>query len=346
MLGISVIIPTYNRARLLGETLECMLRQSLPPQEIIVVDDGSTDDTCAEVERFGTRVTLLRQENSGPGAARNNGLSRATGTFVQFFDSDDLATLDLLETKLKAIIEADADLAYGPWLPVRLEGATCYHDGIARQTAAVGDRPLSAFLRGWVLFLPNCLIRRETIQRFGGYPTEVTTAEDLTLLFDMLAGGVLMAFAPEPLLLVRQHPASQISASPEGAEKRAHDYLRFAILVQNRLNQVPLEVTWLDRLWWRLYYIDSLQRCASFHPAGDLPGMARASASERRLAYAVRQLDRLTAGLRARLQGSRLPSYFRTAPLSESHRAAIRNLGYTPTYTPDIYAVVKGSEAL
>jgi hypothetical protein len=346
---ISVIIPTYNRARLLGDTLECMLRQTLPPQEIIVVDDGSTDDTCTEVERFGTRVTLVRQANLGPGAARNTGLSRAKGTFVQFFDSDDLATLDLLEAKLKAISATGADLAYGPWLPVRIEGTNCLHDGVARQTAAVGDRPLSALLRGWVLFLPNCLIRRETILRFGGYPTEARTAEDLMLLFDLLAGGVRMAFAPEPIVLVRQHPHSQISASPEGAAARAWDYLRFATAVRDRLSKGSLPVTWLDRFWWRVTCIESAERLAAFDFTGNATQnrlAMPASGLERRLVYALSRLRQLTAGLRARATGSRLPGFFRTGPITANQEAAIRQLRYVPVYTHDMNVIADGPKTL
>jgi glycosyltransferase involved in cell wall biosynthesis len=343
--SISVIIPTYNRAHLVGETIDCILRQTRPPEEIIVVDDGSTDDTCTEIERFGARVTLLRQENLGPGAARNRGLSQATGTFIQFFDSDDLATLNLLEAKLRAVNAMGVDLAYGPWLPVQIDGANCFHDGVVRQTAAVGDPALSAFLRGWVLFLPNCLIRRETILRFGGYPTVARTAEDLMLLFDMLAGGVRMAFAPEPLVLVRQHPNNQISASPEGAAARARDYLWFACSVRDRLNREALAVTWADRLCWYITYLESAEGLAVFdRAAGEAQsiGAAPVSRLQRQFGYAVRRFRQLNAGLRARLTGSRLPSFYRTAPLSEYHKAGIRQLGYVPINNRDI----NGSETL
>ncbi len=67
----SVIIPAYNRAALIGRTLDSVLAQPGEPAEVIVVDDGSTDGTPAVVERYGARVTLLRQANRGPGAARN-----------------------------------------------------------------------------------------------------------------------------------------------------------------------------------------------------------------------------------------------------------------------------------
>ncbi len=86
---VSVIIPTYNRARLLGRAIESVLAQTYEPIEVIVADDGSTDDTADVVTRFGPRVRCERQANAGVSAARNLGLRRARGEFIAFLDSDD-----------------------------------------------------------------------------------------------------------------------------------------------------------------------------------------------------------------------------------------------------------------
>ena len=87
---ISCIVPVFNGERYLAETLDSVMGQSYRPLEIILVDDGSTDGTAAIAERYGERVTHLRQENAGPAAARNFGLGAATGQFVAFLDADDL----------------------------------------------------------------------------------------------------------------------------------------------------------------------------------------------------------------------------------------------------------------
>lgn len=87
---VSVVIPTYNRGSLIGETLESVFAQTYPRLEVIVVDDGSTDDTEAVVARFGGRIIYIRQQNQGLAASRNVGLARATGEFVAWQDSDDL----------------------------------------------------------------------------------------------------------------------------------------------------------------------------------------------------------------------------------------------------------------
>gem|GEM_PF-5011888 len=79
---VSVVIPNFNRAGIIGETIENMLRQSLPPHEVIVVDDGSTDNSAGVIRSFGSRVKLIQQENKGPGAARNTVLARILKHFA------------------------------------------------------------------------------------------------------------------------------------------------------------------------------------------------------------------------------------------------------------------------
>jgi glycosyltransferase involved in cell wall biosynthesis len=87
---ISVVIPTYNRADLIGRTIASVLAQTLPPDEVLVVDDGSTDDTEAVIAAFGSRVRYVRQDNAGVSVARNRGAGLAGGRWLAFVDSDDL----------------------------------------------------------------------------------------------------------------------------------------------------------------------------------------------------------------------------------------------------------------
>ena len=85
----STIIPTFNRSSLLQRTIKSALMQDPRPQ-IIVVDDGSTDDTQQMLAKFGDQIEVFTQPNRGPGAARNLGVSHATGDYLAFLDSDDL----------------------------------------------------------------------------------------------------------------------------------------------------------------------------------------------------------------------------------------------------------------
>lgn len=105
-IDVSVIIPTYNRANLVEQTLNSIINQTLLPKEIIVVDDGSTDNTEEVVRRFGRHVRYLRIDNSGQCRARNVGVSESTSTWLAFCDSDDLWLPDKLEVQAQLVDQA------------------------------------------------------------------------------------------------------------------------------------------------------------------------------------------------------------------------------------------------
>jgi glycosyltransferase involved in cell wall biosynthesis len=112
---ISCIVPVFNGERYLGEALDSILKQAYRPLEIIVVDDGSTDATPAVAARYGDRIHYVRQGNAGAPAARNRGLSLASGEFVAFLDSDDLWHPEKLERQMrrfKARRELDLCVTY------------------------------------------------------------------------------------------------------------------------------------------------------------------------------------------------------------------------------------------
>jgi glycosyltransferase involved in cell wall biosynthesis len=103
---VSVIVPVYNGGRKVCETVHCLLQQKLPPAEVIIVDDGSTDDTLFLLKKFGERIILLSQANGGPASARNHGLRVATGDFVAFTDSDCLPQPGWLSSLMEGFTDA------------------------------------------------------------------------------------------------------------------------------------------------------------------------------------------------------------------------------------------------
>lgn len=112
---VSVVLPVYNRAHYVGEAIESVLGQTLPPDELIVVDDGSTDDSVAVIERFARpEIRVLRQPNGGIGSARNAGLRAVTGELVAFIDSDDLWERDKLALQVEVMrASEDVQLVFG-----------------------------------------------------------------------------------------------------------------------------------------------------------------------------------------------------------------------------------------
>lgn len=101
--SVSVVLPVCNGERYVGEAIESVLRQTRPPDEVVVVDDGSTDGSLAVVERYAPRVRHVVQPNAGVGAARNRGVELARGRFLAFLDHDDLWVEDKLDRQLEAL---------------------------------------------------------------------------------------------------------------------------------------------------------------------------------------------------------------------------------------------------
>jgi glycosyltransferase involved in cell wall biosynthesis len=111
---VTVIIPTWNAARFLPEAIENILSQNYPALEIIIVDDGSTDDTAAVVKSLPCDVRYFRQENSGPAAARNRGIRDSSGDLIAFLDSDDLWSEDHLQLLVRALMDQpELDVVHG-----------------------------------------------------------------------------------------------------------------------------------------------------------------------------------------------------------------------------------------
>ena len=177
--SVTVVIPTYNRAELLRLTLQSILAQTLPPAEVIVVDDGSTDSTPELLRELA--VTAIRNPDGGwgPARARNAGLEQVSSEYVAFVDSDDLLLPDALERLRDALAAApDAPFAFVRGLSARREPDGWRQEGvIGPSEEEQRDLLGSLFARNSV---PSAggLIRTEVARRIGGYDPRVRWAED------------------------------------------------------------------------------------------------------------------------------------------------------------------------
>lgn len=218
---VSAIIPAYNRADLLPETIGCLLAQTCPAFEIIVVDDGSQDDTAAVVRRFGERVRYLRITNSGAPVARNAGVAVARGDWLWFCDSDDLWRPTYLERcRRLAMSPPHPRCIFGDFHLVR-DGAwagggkfATAPEGFweatgARHTehGAIFPRPLFGdILRFQPIFHSTLVVERRLFDELGGYDARFarTGSEDLEFTL-RCAGHAPLAAVLEPLVGIRRH---------------------------------------------------------------------------------------------------------------------------------------------
>ena len=241
MKSVSVVIPNYNRSQLVTETIANMLNQSLPPHEVIVVDDGSTDNSVQAIRSFGSRVTLIQQENHGPGAARNAGLAIATGEYIQFMDSDDLTSLNKIELQAQALEKTNADMAYSPWAKVYIE----QQHTIQFQDHVLQKKPLPNslsilewFLSGWSIVLQACLFRRSFLMKTDPFSPDLLGFEDTEYMVRLFAVSPKVTFVPECLTLYRLHNEQKLTESGTSQLRRLQDRILshpqfWKILVQN-----------------------------------------------------------------------------------------------------------------
>jgi glycosyltransferase involved in cell wall biosynthesis len=226
---VAVIVPTFNRAHLIGETIDSLLAQTHAPAEVIVVDDGSTDDTAAVIRRYGERARYhpvdAARGNIGPSAARNVGVSLATAPWIAFCDSDDIWLPSKLERQLRvhalcpAIEFSFTDCAFfdkggwqdvslfagapaGFWEPARgvVEGAVWMYESSLYERA----------IRYQPALVSTLLMSRRRFERLGGYDERFSRglSEDLDFALRNLGDPPIGALA-EPLVGIRRHETNR-----------------------------------------------------------------------------------------------------------------------------------------
>ena len=206
-----------------------MLNQSYRPHEVIVVDDGSTDNSVEVIRSFGNSVTLIQQTNQGPGAARNAGFKASTGDLIQFMDSDDLASKNKLEVQVNAFQNTGADFAYCPWVRCTIENKSIRFLDKILQAGPIPDKKpmLEYFLSGWSLVFQNCLFRRTILQAAGTYRTDLMPSEDSEYFIRILLAGARAVHTPECLIFYREHNTNKITASGTSVKHRATDWTHY-----------------------------------------------------------------------------------------------------------------------
>jgi glycosyltransferase involved in cell wall biosynthesis len=178
---ISVVIPAYNSEKCIRETLESVLNQTLSPHEIIIVDDGSKDDTATLIKSFGDRVRYIRQDNQGIAAARNTGIQSATGDWIAFLDHDDLWLPTKLEKQSKVATE-NPDL-----ICVYTTFAYLHVDGSLVEVPAFPAKNLWPALRYRTPILPStAIVKRSALLAIGGFQ-KLYCIDDWNLWFRLVA---------------------------------------------------------------------------------------------------------------------------------------------------------------
>jgi glycosyltransferase involved in cell wall biosynthesis len=218
----SVVTPVYNREGLIQQTLRSIVEQERRDLDVIVVDDGSTDDTLAVINSFADQVRIFQQENKGPGAARNRGIKEARGDYVAFLDSDDLWfpwTLDAYEE----IIRTHDEPAFIAGQPYRFSSAEEVSSVERKQIETRCFRDYLAGGDAWRWWsVSSFVMRTDALRRVGGFTERPINGEDADLTMRMGTEPGFVEVVSGPTLAYRQHDEQLMSSVRKNAEGAAY----------------------------------------------------------------------------------------------------------------------------
>lgn len=235
---ISVIIPAYKAADTIRRALDSIVIQSIAPGEVIVIDDGSPDQTALVAEIAGTNLhgiafTVLRQKNGGAGAARNRGIKAAKGSLLAFLDADDEWLPEKLECSLLQINRSGSVLvAHDGWIVSR-DGKTILNE-TARRFAEGPDSFVTLYRKGYI---DTCsvLARRDSVIAAGGFDESLPNAQDFELWLAMLhEPHTTFKVFTDPLVRYHINPGSIMSYTDRRLSCCIDIALRYAPLLRNR----------------------------------------------------------------------------------------------------------------
>ena len=212
---ISVIVPTYNRAQQLPRALDSILCQSCSPKEIIVVDDGSTDETSALMTSEYPEIVFIQQQNTGVSSARNVGIKRASGDWIAFLDSDDEWLPEKLEIQMKALYENPGE-------------KICHTNEIwIRNGKRVNPKKKHEKFGGWIFqkCLPLCcispssvIIHKSIFKEIGLFDYSLPVCEDYDLWLRITARNPVL-YIEEPFLIKYGGHEDQLSKKYWGMDR-------------------------------------------------------------------------------------------------------------------------------
>lgn len=263
--GVSVVIPAYNQAHYLGAAIESALSQTCPPAEVIVVNDGSTDDTAGVCAEFGARIRYLVQPNGGPSAAKNLGLrNRDRGNHVLLLDADDLLEQGWISAALVALQERSdhwAGILYGDYVLFDEGGQ---YERKVRPRGASRER----LLHDNVFLTSGTLVTRPCLERVPHFRSEVDTCEEWDFWLRAALRGVQFSHLDHVAFRHREHSESASKSLTKALHRRLHfleNWLGSPELTEREHSQLRLEI---GRTYMRL-------RRAAYAAEGDTEPLLR-----------------------------------------------------------------------
>lgn len=226
---ISAVIPTFNAELYIEKAIQSILKQTVHVNEIIIIDDGSVDQTCKVVRKIQndeSNIVLHTQKNTGASTARNNGIHVATGNWILFLDADDECSEDLVETYLAKINEATEDISaiYTAYYQIN-EHSQVISSQLRGKRLSGTEGFCDILIRNPIISPSGVLVNKKQLNELNGFNTQIKYVEDVDLWVRLLDRDYSIEYIDRPLSFIRRHSNNTTSSmsTSHNAEKLIMD---------------------------------------------------------------------------------------------------------------------------
>jgi len=263
---VSVIIPAYNGANYIQQAIESVFTQNYGNWELIIVDDGSTDNTGQVVQQYGHKLRYFYQENQGVAAARNRGILEAKGELIAFLDQDDWFLPDKLAVQVASFQKHPSiGIVHSGWQIVNQIGAAIYEIELWH---SLPDLSLADWVLWKPVFLGGMLFRRDWLEFAGGFNCRFHQAPDVDLVLRLALMGCEATWVPQTTVCYRQHQdnASLNTLLQVRECQTILDRLFARPNLPNEIRQLERRSRYNNLVWsaWRLYLTGHLAEMANY----------------------------------------------------------------------------------
>ncbi len=231
---VSVIIPCYNAARWVAEAVNSCIAQTYQPIEVIVVDDGSTDDSLAVLRLFGEKIKVETGPNRGGNHARNRGFALSHGEYIQFLDADDYLLSDKIASQVAFLADTGADVVYGDWRHQFHEpDGRIWQDDI--HVSGHQSDVLASLLAGWWVAPVALLWRRKAVVAGGGWDESLAAGQDRDFFLSVAMTGADVRYQPGCHSIYRRY--GDVTVSTHNRQEWLESHLKILQKMEVRLNE-------------------------------------------------------------------------------------------------------------
>jgi glycosyltransferase involved in cell wall biosynthesis len=289
---VSIIMPVYNCRQYIGQAIKSVLAQSYPKFELVIVDDGSTDDSVDIIRSFtDRRIEYIRQENGGASSARNAGIQRSRGQFLVMLDSDDVIISEYLREHLRSFHQhPDADLVYCDHALIDEHG----HQIREMKQFEYADRPSlvrDMFRCGYPVIQPRGMLRRSVFDAIGLFDESLLVGEDYDLMVRFVKAGLTAVRLPLPQYGRRIRPRS-LSNDDNPAKTTSHFTVIDRFIASFDHTELFPDVN------WSVVPSDKVAATAKCLVGATLFAMAKNYHASKKPTSVIQALTRATANLR------------------------------------------------